>query len=81
MNSTQYTIRSVPPKVDKALRQQARKNGQSLNETIVNALAKAAGVDTNATYNDLDWLIGSHTLDDSFDQAQNWLDSAPKEIS
>lgn len=76
----QYTIRAVPPSVDKALRQQAQKTGRSLNEVVVDTLAKGIGVDTNALFDDLDWLIGQRKLGDSFDKAIDWLDSAPQEI-
>ena len=40
----QYTIRGIPPAVDKALRQRARTTGKSLNETAIEALAEGAGV-------------------------------------
>jgi hypothetical protein len=40
----QYTIRGVPPAVDAALRERARRAGTSLNEAAVEALAEGAGV-------------------------------------
>lgn len=81
MNSTQYTIRAVPFKLDQVLRKRAKKTGQSLNEVLVESLARGAGVNIDDhTYHDLDWFVGSQTLDESFDEAMAWLDSAPKDI-
>lgn len=39
----QYTIRKIPPAVDRALRRQAKLQGRSLNEVAVEALARATG--------------------------------------
>jgi hypothetical protein len=80
MNNMQYTIRSVPSNVDKALRRRAQKTGKSLNEVAIEALTKGAGVTLDATFNDLDWLIGSKSLDGSFDEAMVWLESLPKDM-
>ncbi len=56
----QYTIRTVPPKVDQALRARARKTGKSLNAVALEALAKGADVsDRPVVYHDLDWMFGS----------------------
>lgn len=76
----QYTIRAVPPKLDAALRQQARSSGRSLNDTLLDALAKGTGLHGGVAFNDLDWFIGRKTLSKSFDSALAWLDDAPKDI-
>jgi hypothetical protein len=77
----QYTIRSVPPKVDSALRQQARKTGKSLNEVVLETLEKGAGVKPDARYHDLDWFVGKGGLDnEAFDDAMAWLDSLPNDL-
>jgi hypothetical protein len=82
MASLQYTIRSVPPKVDQALRKRARATGKSLNEVALEALAKGSGATTEAAFDDLEWFIGGRSLDaKSFDAAVSWLDEAPKDIS
>ena len=39
----QYTIRGIPPEVDRALRRRARAEGKSLNEAAIDALAEATG--------------------------------------
>lgn len=80
MNSIQYTIRSVPPKVDKTLRQYSKETGKSLNEVVVAALEKATGANQTPMFDDLDWFVGSNALPDSFDSDLAWLDSAPKDL-
>jgi hypothetical protein len=40
----QYTIRGVPEVVNEALRERARREGKSLNEAALDALADGAGV-------------------------------------
>ena len=80
MNSTQYTIRSIPPKVDQALRKRSQKTGKSLNEVAVEALTKGAGLVDGSTFNDLDWFVGSMLVDPRFDEAIDWLNSLPQDI-
>jgi len=81
MNRTQYTIRSIPHKLDKTLRLQAKRSGRSLNEVVIESLAKGAGVDLSVqTFHDLDWFVGSMKPDSDFDEALQWLDALPKEM-
>jgi hypothetical protein len=40
----QYTIRGIPPAVDRAIRERARARGKSLNEAAVSALAEGLGL-------------------------------------
>ena len=80
MSRSQYTIRSIPPKLDMTLRRRAQKSGKSLNEILIETLAIGAGVSPDTNFNDLDWFIGNKSLDKSFGQAIDWLDKAPKEI-
>jgi hypothetical protein len=64
----QYTIRGIPPDVDKALRKRARTTGQSLNETALAALSEGAGVlGARRKRRDLSDLIGSWTPDDELE--------------
>lgn len=44
----QYTIRGVPEAVDAALRERARRDGRSLNETAIAALSEGVGVAATA---------------------------------
>ena len=77
----QYTVRSVPPHVDKALRRKAREGRKSLNEILRHALIREAeGADLSGrVYTDLDALAGSWRADPGFDdalQAQDRVDEA-----
>ncbi len=81
MNSIQYTIRSIPPKLDQALRKRSKKTGKSLNEVVIEALTKGAGITPDATFNDLGWFVGSMQTDSKFDESISWLDSLPRDIN
>jgi hypothetical protein len=78
MDSIQYTIRGVPPKLDAELRREARTSGKTLNSLVVEALEQAKLPSPDAVYDDLDWFIGS-TPDDGgdFDAALAWLNDLP----
>jgi hypothetical protein len=66
----QYTIRNVPKVVDRALRRLAAREGRSLNEVSVEALARGSGVEHEATeHHDLDFLFGSWVEDPTVDRA------------
>jgi hypothetical protein len=66
----QYTIRNVPPRVDRALRKKAREQGVSLNTLVVQALMVEAGESaTPKSYDDLDDLLGSWVHDPAVDDA------------
>ena len=65
----QYTIRGVPVEVDRKLRQQAKKEGKSLNEVALEVLKQAAGMENGKmVYTDLDFLIGTWEHDPAFDE-------------
>ncbi len=81
MNNTQYTIRAVPTKLDKALRKRAQKTGKSLNKVLIESLARGSGINIyDQTYHDLDWFVGSLQVDKSLDEAMDWLNSLPKDL-
>jgi len=66
----QYTIRNVPPRVDRALRKKARERGVSLNTLVVQALMAEAGESAAPkTYDDVDDLLGSWVHDPAVDEA------------
>jgi hypothetical protein len=69
--TVQYTVRSVPAHVDKALRRKAQKGRKSLNEVLRDALIREAeGADVpERVYADLDVLVGSWVDVPSFDDA------------
>jgi hypothetical protein len=54
----QYTIRSVPQHVDRALRRRAKEAGKSLNQVALEALIEGSG-ERRRVYDDLDFLVGS----------------------
>ena len=80
MNSIQYTIRSIPTKLDPALRRESQATGKSLNEVVVATLEKGAGISPDASFDDLNWFIGNKSLSSSFEDDMEWLNSVPKEI-
>ena len=68
MRSHQYTIRNVPHSVDRVLRQRASERDMSLNDVLLEALKREAGVDQVALYHDLDFLAGSWVPDPEVDK-------------
>lgn len=77
----QYTVRSVPAHVDKALRRKALEGRKSLNAVLRDALIKEAdGPDLpGRVYADLDALAGSWVDVPGFDDAvgaQDQVDEA-----
>jgi len=66
----QYTLRKIPPDVDKAIRRKARKEGRSLNDIALEALAHGAGIDPAIARNhELDFAIGTWVEDSDFDKS------------
>ncbi len=66
----QYTIRQVPPSVDKALRQKAAQQKMSLNAIVLHALEVEAGISAEPrVHHDLDAFFGSWIADAAVDRA------------
>jgi predicted nucleotidyltransferase len=66
----QYTLRKIPRRLDQALRRKARKEGRSLNEVAIEALALGAGMEGAIGSNhQLDFAIGTRVQDRKFDRA------------
>lgn len=66
----QYTLRNIPPAVDRALRALARREGKSLNEIAIRARARAVGLgDTPVRHRDLGDVAGTWQEDPAFDAA------------
>lgn len=65
----QYTIRGVPPVVDRALRKKAREQKVSLNRLLVKELQTASGAPSPERNRSFDWLAGKWTHDPGFDRA------------
>jgi hypothetical protein len=70
MHSKQYTIRGVPPALDKALRERSQREHKSLNEVAIEALKTGVGLGAELTvYHDLDFAIGTWKDDPAFWEA------------
>ena len=66
----QYTIRNIPPFLDRALRRLARERGVNLNEVALDALTKGAGLPAERVQRrDLGDLAGTWQDDPEFDEA------------
>ena len=66
----QYTIRAVPPAIDRELRRRAKQEAKSLNAVAVEALARGLELDAKLVeHTDLDALVGSWQEDKAFDRA------------
>jgi hypothetical protein len=64
MSTTQYTIRSIPDKLDTFLRRQARLRGKSLNQTVLDYIEQATKLDMQEDDDNFDWLFGANTMDE-----------------
>jgi hypothetical protein len=66
----QYTIRNVPKRLDAMLRDRAKKEGKSLNEMVIEALARAMGFSKEPIRRrDLSGVAGTWVEDPEFDRA------------
>ncbi len=66
----QYTLRGVPRAIDRTLREQAVKEGKSINHAALAALERGLGVSSQkVVHDDMDDLIGSWEPDPVFDKA------------
>jgi hypothetical protein len=56
----QYTLRGIPPALDKAIRERARAEGKSINEIAVAALADGVGLGAeDIVRRDLSDIVGT----------------------
>lgn len=70
MDGIQYTLRGVSTEMDEALREEAKKSGQSLNSVLISKLAEALHLGTKKTTNtDFDEFANSWAPDPGFDDA------------
>lgn len=68
--AVQYTLRNVPPALDRALRRRAKQLDKSLNEVALEALVRGVGIESELKeQHDLDFLIGSWVEDPAVDEA------------
>ena len=65
MQAKQYTVRNIPPEVDRGLRKRAMLTGKSLNRIIIEQLSSAIQPPGSGIIGNLDWFVGANTIDDS----------------
>jgi hypothetical protein len=81
MNKLQYTIRNIPPAVDRVIRKRSKQSGKSFNQTVVDMLSLQTFGTTKIPKEDtFDWLFGANTLDKTFDEAIKDLSQVDKKL-
>jgi hypothetical protein len=81
MAEIQYTIRGIPDRLDKKIREIAAKEKKSLNETALDALKTGVGLsDFPVRYTDLDELVGTWVDDPEFDRVIREMDQIDPEL-
>ena len=66
----QYTVRKIPPALDKAIRGRARAEGKSMNEVAVKALVQGLGLGGESVVRrDLRDIAGTWTKDKAAEEA------------
>ena len=69
MGKIQYTIRNIPEPVDQVIRKRAASSGKSFNQTVIDLLSlQTFGTIEPQPDDNFDWLFGSMSLDDGFDE-------------
>jgi hypothetical protein len=75
----QYTIRDIPPHLDVELRERARREGKSLNQVVIEAMADGLGVaGTMKSRRSLDDVVGTWKRESAVEEAlaaQDRIDS------
>lgn len=70
MSTIQYTIRNIPPSVDKVIRKRSKQSGTSFNQTVVDLLTlQTFGTTKVPSDSNFEWLFNKNTLDEAFDDA------------
>ncbi|HVA10678.1 MAG TPA: hypothetical protein VNG32_00730 [Candidatus Dormibacteraeota bacterium] len=81
MATIQYTIRNIPPSVDKVIRKRSKQSGKSFNQTVVDLLSiQTFGTTKIPANNNFDWLFNKNTLDESFDEAIESMSKVDKKL-
>jgi hypothetical protein len=82
MPAIQYTIRSITPQLDRAIRKKARLTGMSINQVVNSDLARIYGVANSPTsaYDSIKDLVGKGMDDETYAilQEQEIHDKDPK---
>ncbi len=81
MKRHQMTLRQIPDRVNRRLREAARREAKSLNRVALEALEKGLGLAEEAVeYHDLDDLTGTWIADAEFDKVIAELDRVDSEL-
>lgn len=81
MTNIQYTIRNIPPSVDKVIRKRSKQTGKSFNQTVVDLLSlQTFGTTEPKPETNFDWLFNQNTLDTSFDETIQNLSKPDEKI-
>lgn len=81
MTKIQYTIRNIPPAVDKVIRKRSVQTGKSFNQTVVDLLSlQTFGTTKPKKDADFTWLFNQMTLDEEFDQAIKEMSQVDKKL-
>ena len=77
----QYTLRRVPARIDRVLRERARDQHRSLNEVTLEVIERGLGLSGETVrHRDLDDLIGTWVEDPGFDRALEDMDQVDPEL-
>ena len=80
MHTIQYTIRNIPPAVDRVIRKRSRLNGTSFNQTVVDLLVQQTGGVAQPGNENFSWLYNQQTLDNTFDETLQSLSMPDKRL-
>ena len=77
----QYTIRGIPVRINRFLREKAKDEHKSLNQVVIECLVRGLGLDEEKVYyHDLDDLAGTWQQDPEFDKAVDEMDRIDPEL-
>lgn len=77
----QYTIRSIPPEVNEAVRAYSVREGCSLNQAVLDALRKGSGASNEPLiHHDLDFMAGTWIKDAMCEKALEEFDRIDEEM-
>ena len=80
-SAIQYTLRQIPPALDRALRRKSEQDGKSMNQTAISTLLDGLSLNERAVkHHDLDFMIGSWVEDPAFDKAIRAQDRVDPEL-
>ena len=79
--SVQYTIRSIPERINRHLRKKAKAEHKSLNQVVIECITRGLGLSGEKVYyHDLDDLAGTWQTDPEFDKVMEEMDRIDPEL-